>query len=232
MRDGSRGPTKTIHPKPRNERETQVKTIDNPRHETTGQRLLRRGAAVAVAVVAAGTLAACSSDSTGDEVSVSDPWVRVTPGGKDMTAAYMNLESPVDDELVGASVAGDIAETAELHETTGSHSEGMDGMEMGDQMGPGKGNMADSDDMSEGMDGMESGSEGMSGMDNQMEMMGMKEVPSIALPAGEEVKLEPGGYHIMLIGLKGPIESGDDYLITLEFEKAGEIDVQAIARDN
>lgn len=194
---------------------------------STGRhRLIRRGAAVAVAVIAAGTLAACSGDSSGDEVSVSDPWVRVTPGTKDMTAAYMNLESPVDDKLVGASVASDIAETAELHETTGSHSEDMSGMEMGDQMGPGKGNMADSEDMEE------MGSESMSEMDDQAKMMGMKQVSSIALPAGEEVKLEPGGYHIMLMGLKSPIESGDQYLITLKFEKAGEIDVQAIARDN
>jgi copper(I)-binding protein len=57
-------------------------------------------------------------------------------------------------------------------------------------------------------------------------------VPSIALPAGEEVKLEPGGYHIMIMGLKDPIEAGDEYQITLEFENAGEIAVQAIARDN
>jgi copper(I)-binding protein len=88
--------------------------------------------------------------------------------------------------------------------------------------------MADSDDMSD----MEMGSDSMSEMDGQMKMMGMKQVPSIALPAGEEVKLEPGGYHIMIMGLKDPIEAGDEYQITLEFENAGEIAVQAIARDN
>lgn len=206
-----------------------MKTIQSRRsaNGSTGRhRLIRRGAAATVAVIAAGTLAACGGESSGDEVSVSDPWVRVTPGTKDMTAAYMNLESPVDDRLVGATVASDIAEAAELHETTGSHSEDLGGMEMGDQMGPGKGSMADSEDLEE------MGSESMSEMDDQAKMMGMKQVSSIALPAGEEVKLEPGGYHIMLVGLKGPIESGDQYLITLEFEKADEINVQAIARDN
>ena len=213
-----------------------METMKTRNRTTARQRLLRRGSAVAVAVIAAGTLAACGGDSgaNGDEVSISDPWVRVTPGQKDMTAAYMNLESPVDDKLVGVSVASDIAETAELHETTGSHSDEMSGemddTEMGDQMGPGKGNMADAGDTSDMNMGMDS--ESMSEMDDQMKMMGMKEVSSIALPAGKEVKLEPGGYHVMLMGLKGPIESGDEYLITLEFEKAGEVDVQAIARDN
>lgn len=197
-----------------------------------GRRMLRGGIALTVAVIAAGALAACGGGSSSDEVSVSDPWIRVTPGTQDMTAAYMDLESPVDDKLVGASVASNIAETVELHETTDSHSGdtsgSMDDMEMGDQKGPGKGNMADSDDMSD----MEMGSDSMSEMDGQMKMMGMKQVPSIALPAGEEVKLEPGGYHIMIMGLKDPIEAGDEYQITLEFENVGEIAVQAIARDN
>ena len=191
-----------------------------------GGRLVRRGLALSAALVAVGTLAACGSSSS-DEVAVSDPWIRVTPGSQDMTAAYMSLKSPIDDKLVGASVASDVAEKAELHETTGPHSEDMSGVtEMGDQMGPGKGNMADSEDVSE------MGSESTSDMDGQTKMMGMKQVSSIALPAGEEVKLEPGGYHIMLLGLRNPIESDDQYLITLEFEKAGEVDVQAIARDN
>ena len=209
-------------------RETDMNKIKDRKTAPLKSRLLRRGSAVAVALIAAGGLAACSGNSSGDEISVSDPWIRVTPGTKDMTAAYMNLESPVTDKLVGASVASDIAETVELHETTGSHSEGMDHMETGDQMGPGKGNMADSGDVPG--EGMESGS--MPGMDGEMEMMGMKQVQSIALPAGEEVRLEPGGYHIMLMGLESPIESGDQYLITLEFEKAGPLEVQAIARDN
>ena len=192
-----------------------MKTIRDRKQTSTGRRLLKKGSAVAAAIVAAGALAACSGETNTDEVSVSDPWVRVTPGTKDMTAAYMNLESPVDDKLVGASVASDIAETVELHETTGSHSESKSGeMEMGDQKGPGKGNMANSDDMDD-MSEMDMGSESMSEMSGEMEMMGMKQVQSIALPAGQEVKLEPGGYHIMLMGLKSPIESGDEYLISL-----------------
>ncbi|MFM8267246.1 MAG: copper chaperone PCu(A)C, partial [Ilumatobacteraceae bacterium] len=43
--------------------------------------------------------------------------------------------------------------------------------------------------------------DGMSGMDG----MSMQEVDSIPLPAGETVALEPGGSHIMLLGLTAPL---------------------------
>lgn len=43
----------------------------------------------------------------------------------------------------------------------------------------------------------------------------------LALPAGEETALAPGGAHIMLIGLTAPIAEGDKAAITLEFERAG-----------
>jgi copper(I)-binding protein len=61
--------------------------------------------------------------------------------------------------------------------------------------------------------------------------MGMKEVDQIDIPAGETVTLEPGGYHIMLIDLAKPIESGDTVPVTLDFEKAGKIEVDATARE-
>jgi copper(I)-binding protein len=62
--------------------------------------------------------------------------------------------------------------------------------------------------------------------------MGMREIGSLTLPAGEEVSLEPGGYHIMLIDLAKPIEEGDTVPVTLTFEKAGEIEVEAEARES
>lgn len=62
-------------------------------------------------------------------------------------------------------------------------------------------------------------------------MMGMKEVDQIEIPAGGTVTLEPGGYHIMLMDLAKPIESGDTIPVTLDFEQAGRIEVDATARD-
>jgi copper(I)-binding protein len=40
------------------------------------------------------------------------------------------------------------------------------------------------------------------------------------------VKLEPGGYHLMLLKLKKPLVAGQRYKATLLFEKAGPIEVE------
>lgn len=45
----------------------------------------------------------------------------------------------------------------------------------------------------------------------------------VEIPAGETVALEPGGYHIMLIGLKHDLNAGDTFDLTLTFERAGEV---------
>jgi copper(I)-binding protein len=47
----------------------------------------------------------------------------------------------------------------------------------------------------------------------------------IPIPAGKTVKLEPGGYHLMLKKLKEPLKEGDSVPVTLTFEKAGPVDV-------
>ena len=48
----------------------------------------------------------------------------------------------------------------------------------------------------------------------------------IALPAGGEVRLAPGGLHLMLIGPKGGFEQGVRVPTTLVFERAGRITVE------
>jgi len=47
----------------------------------------------------------------------------------------------------------------------------------------------------------------------------------LSIPAGQTVMLAPGGYHLMLMGLKGPLKKGDKIPVTLNFEKAGNVDV-------
>lgn len=54
----------------------------------------------------------------------------------------------------------------------------------------------------------------------------MSEVPSLDLPPGGQVKLEPGGNHVMLMGLKSPLKQGDTIHLTLTFERAGDIVVE------
>lgn len=67
---------------------------------------------------------------------------------------------------------------------------------------------------------------------HQMQMDGdvmrMRAVPALELPARSEVKLRhgsPNGYHLMLFDLKAPLRDGERFPITLRFERAGEREV-------
>ena len=53
----------------------------------------------------------------------------------------------------------------------------------------------------------------------------MPHAMSIPVPAGQNVRLSPGGYHGMLMGLTTALKEGDNFPVTLSFEKAGEVTV-------
>ena len=61
----------------------------------------------------------------------------------------------------------------------------------------------------------------------------MRQVDRIEVPAGQQIQLAPGGLHVMLIGLSGPLEVGDTVSLTLDFESGHkgtfDIPVQEIA---
>ena len=59
----------------------------------------------------------------------------------------------------------------------------------------------------------------------------MVPVAGMDVPANGEVKLKPGAYHIMLIGLSRPLVAGERLPIKLKFEKAGEVTVEAKVKD-
>jgi hypothetical protein len=61
-------------------------------------------------------------------------------------------------------------------------------------------------------------------------MMAMHPVDRIEVPAGQTVKLQPGGFHIMLIDLTGELVVGSTIDLTLTFENAGEVKVSAVVR--
>jgi len=67
-------------------------------------------------------------------------------------------------------------------------------------------------------------------VENDAGVMRMRPVKSIPLPPGEKVELAPGGYHIMLIGLVRALDPGDSVRVTLEFEHAGPLQVDATVR--
>ena len=60
---------------------------------------------------------------------------------------------------------------------------------------------------------------------HSMEMVGMvmkmRPLAGLDIPAGQSVTLKPGGEHIMLMGLNGPLREGQSFPLTLNFEKAG-----------
>ena len=61
-------------------------------------------------------------------------------------------------------------------------------------------------------------------------MMSMKPVKAIAIPASGTVKLKPGGYHVMLIGLKKHLVAGATFPLTLTFATAGKRTVTVTVR--
>jgi periplasmic copper chaperone A len=64
-------------------------------------------------------------------------------------------------------------------------------------------------------------------MKMQGDLMKMAEVPAVEVKPGATVKMRPGnGYHFMLMQLKQPLKDGETFPMTLEFEKAGKVEVK------
>ena len=66
-------------------------------------------------------------------------------------------------------------------------------------------------------------------------VMKMRALPAgLELPAGKAVDLKPGGYHVMLMDLKGEVKEGDTVPLTLVFEgkdgKRQNLDIKATAK--
>lgn len=57
-------------------------------------------------------------------------------------------------------------------------------------------------------------------------VMRMRQVEAIEIDPGAPSVLEPGGLHVMLIGLKQPLAAGESFPMTLTFEQAGEVTVE------
>ena len=57
-------------------------------------------------------------------------------------------------------------------------------------------------------------------MKMQGDVMRMRPVDAIDLPAGKPVELKPGGYHVMLVDLARPLKEGDSVTLTLVVEGA------------
>jgi hypothetical protein len=187
----------------------------------TPRRLI---AATAVVALSIGTVAACGSDDKDEssdttqaapaaELQVSNAWARTSASMATAGAVYLEITNAgdADDSLVGVSVDAAVAAKAELHETVEAEAPMGSDTTMGSET-----TMA-------GGEGTETTMAGG--------MMEMRPVDMIAVPAGDTVTLEPGGYHIMLLELAAPLEVGTTIDVTLTFENAGDQVVTAEVRD-
>ncbi len=57
-------------------------------------------------------------------------------------------------------------------------------------------------------------------------VMKMRQVKDIAVPANGTVELKPGGFHLMFLNLKGPFVAGETVPVKLKFAKAGDVEVK------
>jgi copper(I)-binding protein len=57
-------------------------------------------------------------------------------------------------------------------------------------------------------------------------VMKMRQVKDIAVPAGSAVELKPGGLHLMFMNIKAPLTAGETVPVKLKFAKAGEVEVK------
>jgi copper(I)-binding protein len=53
----------------------------------------------------------------------------------------------------------------------------------------------------------------------------MREVHNVELSPGGKVIFKPGDMHMMIVGIRQPLKEGQTFPLTLQFEKAGQIDV-------
>ena len=67
-------------------------------------------------------------------------------------------------------------------------------------------------------------------------VMEMKALDALDVPAGKNIELKPGGTHIMLMGVKKPINKGDKVLLTLTFARVDKtpvvVKIEATAHEN
>ena len=62
-------------------------------------------------------------------------------------------------------------------------------------------------------------------------VMRMREIDGIALAPKAKLQMRPGsGTHLMLIGLKEPLKEGATFPMTLQFERAGTVEVNVVVQ--
>jgi len=62
-------------------------------------------------------------------------------------------------------------------------------------------------------------------------VMRMRETDAIVVEPKQPIRMQPGsGLHLMLIDLKQPLKEGDTFAMTMEFERAGKVEVKVVVQ--
>ncbi len=62
-------------------------------------------------------------------------------------------------------------------------------------------------------------------------VMKMREVKAIDVPANGSVDLKPGGLHLMFMDIMTPLKAGEAVPVKLKFQKAGEVEIKVPVRE-
>lgn len=158
-----------------------------------------------LALSACGTAEPAGTASTGGTIQVSDPWAR--PNAAPVMSDSM--EMPTGEAMSGMTMDMSGASSA-VYMTIS--------------------NTGDADRLVKASSDVAAAVE-LHNNENKDGVMIMTQLQSVDVPAGGTVEFDPGGMHVMLIGLKRDLKPGDTVPITLQFAQAGDVAVQATVRD-
>lgn len=157
---------------------------------------------------------------------VSQAWARTSPAGVTDGVIYATITGgKAADVLTGVTVDSSVAASTMMHTTMSSTATSMD------DMGTMPASNASTTDPAAG-DGDTMGTMPASNASTtEVPTMTMEPIDHIEIPAGKTVKLESGGYHIMLMGLAKPLKAGDTFEATFMFKTAGANKVTVEVKD-
>jgi len=150
-------------------------------------------------------ITACSRGSDAD-IQISDPWVRAAAMMPSQDAdLQLDVTQMGEDGMAKGSGANSAAFM--LIENRGSQADRL---------------LAAESEVAEAIEIH------LSQMDG--DVMVMRQLDGLAIPARQKVELKPGSYHIMLIGIRHDLKPGDIVEFTLRFERAPTETIQAEVR--
>lgn len=146
------------------------------------------------------------SDAGADSITVRDPWVRAMAAGGEM-------EMETDADAMSEEMGEEMGEMDHGGSTSAAYMTLVNGSATADAL------VRAATDAAEVVE--------LHTVIMEENVMRMRPVEQIEVPANGETELRPGGFHVMLIGLQRDLNAGDTVDLTLTFENAGEITVSA-----